>query len=328
MTAQSRDSATRLARTRRPAAGSRPARWPSVRPSTGATVAAATEHSIGLTYVEPPDGFKLSFDDAAFIDVLENTFPHVLQRGIMPILLHRHGAPQVAGTAFSIMPNVALTAAHVLVENGTLRGDPASLLYVGGTYADGGLMGGPLPIWQVNLDLATDLALLRYEMPELDGAPLRVKHLPLDFRGPAVGETCVAIGYTAGFEFEEDVQGASTLSIAPKLRASKGNIEEVHLEGRDKMLPYPVFRTSAHIVEQMSGSPILSGGIGQHRVTGIVTTSYQLDEDGSTPISYGSLLSPALPLHLTFRVDGRERELSLREMIDRGGVIATPESAA
>lgn len=240
----------------------------------------------------------------------------------MPVLLHRHGAPQVAGTAFSVAPNVALTAAHVLVESGAIRGDPASLLYVGGTYADGGLMGGPLPIWQVNLDLGTDLALVRHELPELDGEPLRVKHLALDLRGPAVGDTCVAIGYTAGFELAENVAGIGTLTIAPKLRASKGSIEEIHLDGRDQMLPYPVFRTSAHILEQMSGSPILSGGIGEHRVTGIVTSSYHLDADGGEPISYGSLLNPALGLHLTFRVDGVERELTLAEMIERGGVTA------
>ena len=278
---------------------------------------------VGMTYVEPPSVFGFPFEDSAFIDLLEMTFPHPLQGAIMPVFIQRHGKPEIAGTAFSIMPNVALTAAHVLVEEGVPRSETAFLLHIGGTYPDGGLMGGLLPVEQLSLNRAADLALLRYALPEIDGAPLRVKNLPLNFAGPVVGNVCLAVGYTSGLELETDDAGGGKISIAPKLHASKGNVEEVHLAGRDAMLPYPVFRTSAHLLAQMSGSPIWSGGIGQQRVVGIVTSSYDLADDGGPPISYGSLLTPALPLSLTFMVDGIEQEVPLREMVDRGLVAGT-----
>ena len=237
----------------------------------------------------------------------------------MPVVIERHGRPRVEGTAFSVMPNVAITAAHVVISDGRPRGDAGSLLYLGGTYADGGLMGGLLPIEQVAFDPKHDVALLRYALPEINGELLRVKHLQLDLTAPTVGNTCLAIGYTAKFDFEMNGQSLPTFTVNPKLHASKGVIEDVHLEGRDPvMLPFPVFRTDSHIVSQMSGGPIFSGPIGTHHVVGVVASSYEVKDSPS--LSYGSLLSVGLDLRLTFNVDGTVRLVTLRDMVARGGI--------
>jgi len=248
--------------------------------------------------------------------------PHPLQRAIMPIVLERNGRPEIVGTAFAIGSGTALTATHTLVDDGRPRGTNPGLLYIGGTHDGGNLLGGLLPILHLNFNATTDIALVRFELPLLNDEPLRHGVLSLSFESPAIDNRCLAVGYTAGFTFEPG-EPLDKLSVSPKLHATKGVIQDLHHAGRDRTsLPFPVFLTDARFDSQMSGSPILSGGIGPVHVIGIVATGFEMGE-GLPATSYGSLLWPAAGLRLPFLDDtGAEADKSLLEMAEAGWVKA------
>jgi hypothetical protein len=263
--------------------------------------------------------FGWSFEAGALLD-LPIDKPHPLQRSIMPVVLKRDGRWEVAGTAFVVGREVLLTAAHTIVEDGQCRGEEAYVLYVEGQYDDGNYIGGLLPIDRVNTNGFCDLAMLQVRLPLVGGVtPLNLPLLPMSFAPPAVGDPCAAIGYTAGMTFD----GADDwlkLQLSPKMHATRGLVQELHHEGRDRsMLPFPVFRTSAEIKSQMSGSPILAGAGPEMRVTGVVATAYDVDPPDQ-PISYGSLLWPAAGLRLPFLQGSELVDTSLLELAEHGYV--------
>lgn len=265
------------------------------------------------------ESFSFGFADGEFPDLLEGHMPHPLQRAILPILLKRSGTFEVAGTAFIIGPRLALTATHTLVEGGAPRGDEPYLVFLGGENPDGSLMGGLLPIQKISLSADSDVALLRFDAPVLQNdEPIVRTALPISFLGPVVGDTCIAIGYTAGVTFDEaPAEHPRVVTVNPKLRASRGVIEEIHEQQRDSFfLRFPVFRTNARFDSQMSGSPIFSGPANaKHRVVGVVTTGFDHGTESSAHTSHGSLLWPSAALHLPYLDgEGREREHSLLEL--------------
>lgn len=275
-------------------------------------------------WTELPNAFRIPFGCWTFINLFHSQSPHPLQRTILPILVRREGSFEVAGTAFGVGPDVFLTATHTLVTDGKLRVDEAYLLFVGGTYADGSFMGGPVPIRKVNFIDSTDIALLWAPLPTVDGRSLRNGLIPLDLREPAIGAPCVAIGYTAGVKLDPGAARPPwTLTVTPKLNASEGTVEEILHEGRDRsFLRFPVLRMSARIDHQMSGSPILSGPEpGRHQCVGVVASAIDLGRS-RTFTSYGSLVWPAAALRLAFDDAGSLREYSLLELAEREFVFA------
>jgi hypothetical protein len=261
---------------------------------------------------------EFSFNDDPFVDLpLEPGDP--LQRAIMPIILRRGDVWEVAGTAFAIGPQLLFTAAHTLVDNGVVRGDEAYVLYVGGVNADGTLMGGPLPIEHVKANAGIDVALLQVRLPLIDGTMLALAVLEFSFAAPLPGEVCAVVGYTAGTRFQ-DLPTEARLDVTANLLASQGTVVELHHGGRDTVvLPFPVFRTTAQIRSQMSGSPIFAGSGSTKRVVGIAATSFELAE-GDEHMSYGSLLWPAAALRMS--TTGDVDELSLLDLAKLGYVRA------
>jgi trypsin-like peptidase len=266
----------------------------------------------------PAPAFRFGFQSGEFVDLLDGSVPHPLQRAIMPIVIRREGHLQIAGTAFAVGSALFLTAAHILRADRGLWGEEFYLLYIGGENADGSLLGGLLPISSVNFNDFADIALMRVMLPLLEDEPLRHSVLAGSFRSPDVGDHCVAIGYTAGLEIEI-ADDREIVSVRPRLNASRGVVEQVHLARRDEaFLTFPVFQTSARFDFQMSGSPIFAGPIGRHVVRGLVATGFEHDPQ-TMETSYGSLLWPAAGLRDPATA-GREHEASLLDLAREGTV--------
>jgi Trypsin-like peptidase domain len=267
-----------------------------------------------------------SFSESAFVDV-DLPVGHPMYGAIMPIVVRRGTAWEVAGTAFVVGPHAALTAAHTVTAGGQSRVDEASLLFRGNRNEDGTVMGGLLPITSINVNSATDLALLTLLIPEINGESLRLTGLKLSFVEVSVGERCAVVGYTSGLRF--DISDPPVMELSPVLHASAGEVRHVHQRGRDaSFLRFPSFQLSAHAPHQMSGSPIL-GGPGQTKaVVGVLSSGFDLG-DGGEPISYGSALWPAAGLRMTLRVDEDALQAAgvLTELIDGAGEFSLHDLA-
>lgn len=257
--------------------------------------------------------FTIGADLGPFADLLQLATTHELQRSVMPIVITRSGVPRIEGTAFAIGAGIAMTAKHVLT--GTDPIEDVRLLYIEGMNEDGTIRGLPLPLYSWSTDDQTDIALLQVRLPLIDGVQLVHGGVQISFAPPAVGSPAIAVGYTAGFSFRPgEGEHPGSLTLEPKLYASRGSVHEVYAGGRDRvMLPFPAFRLDARFDHQMSGSPIWAGtNVGVHRVVGLVATS--LESDGE-PVSHGSLLWPAARLPLAFLDERGERfETTLLEM--------------
>lgn len=268
--------------------------------------------------------FVIRRESGEFHNLLDTESPHPLQRAIMPIVIRRGNVYEVAGTAFAISYEIFLTAAHVVADQGRARMEEAQLLYVGGRNPDGNFMGGFLPVVKVQLYAACDIALLWARFPLSDDSELALSLLPISFQPPKVGDACVALGYTAGLTFDVDAVGTDRMTLAPKLNASTGAVEDVFLKSRDtSLMRFPCYQVSARFDAQMSGSPVLSGGVGQQRVTGVVATGWEHSEPGMQT-GFASLLWPAAGLRMEMQdEDATLREISVLEMAQRSRVAAT-----
>jgi hypothetical protein len=264
--------------------------------------------------------FDLSSADEPWLD-LDMEHGHPLQRGIMPIVLHRGDTWRVEGTAFAVGPQLLLTAKHNLVDANGLRGDEAHVLYIDGRNPDVSYNGGLLPVERLNTNGQTDLAALQIGLPLIDGKLLRIATLPISFAPPSPDDACLAIGYTATTAFDEQPE-VVRLELAPALHTSRGRVVDVHHRGRDSsFLPFPVFHTTAHIPPQMSGSPILAGSEPDRRVVGVASTGYDV-EPTAEPISYGSLLWPAAGLRMAMQNESGPVDVSLLELAQMGYLTA------
>lgn len=261
--------------------------------------------------------FQIREEWGPFADLLQDQMPHPLQRAIMPVVVTRAGVPRIEGTAFAIGAGIALTAAHVMSGP---QPEDVRLLYIEGTNEDDSLRGLPLPLYGWGKNDKTDVAVLQIRLPEIDGEQLVHGAVPISFIPPVLGSAALAIGYTAGFEFEPgDADDPGTFSFSPRMNASQGTVQDVHLNGRDPvMIPFPAFQVDARFDHQMSGSPILAAAApGLVRVVGLVSTS--MDTEDGVPVSHGSLLWPAASLRLAFHHEGGVRfQVSLLDLAQQG----------
>jgi hypothetical protein len=113
-----------------------------------------------------------SFEDTSYLNI-DLPDGHLLYKAIMPIVVRRAETWEVAGTAFAIGPQAAMTAAHTLVFDSAARIDQAFLFSRGNIHEDGTITGGLLPIREVNTN-GTDLALLTLDVPTIDEELLRM----------------------------------------------------------------------------------------------------------------------------------------------------------
>ncbi len=249
-------------------------------------------------------------DRIATIDLASGNFQTMptftdVQMSIMP-LIHRFGDEfRGVGTCFAISnQGICLTARHVIDEafpalrGGQMGAEHGELyaLYIGppqGPDPDSPLFGGPLLVDKVHVSPDLDIAALSLRMMSNieTGEPIKMPACPLGIAPPAVGATCLAVGYHKMVWAKED----ALVTVEQAFAATRGDVEELHIPRRDSsQLTFPCFRTSAHYAGGMSGAPVFSE---DGYVRGVVCSEIETGENDDY-ISYASLIGPSLLLIL------------------------------
>jgi S1-C subfamily serine protease len=203
------------------------------------------------------------------------------------------------GSGFLIGENLALTARHVTDDAHKQFVERTRDIPPGGwqnkfrlEFGTVDAMTGLTRRWAIHTVYRSpmfDVAVL-----DLDplGEPAKLQPYPeLNLAPPRPGDRVSAFGYPMPtVRVDPDMPEYSKLS--PHLYRGGGVVQEVHDTGRDRLLlPFPCFHTTAPIQSGMSGGPVTNAA-GQ--VCGVVCRSFDLIEGEPVPLSYASLLWPAL----------------------------------
>lgn len=276
--------------------------------------------------------FTLNFggQDLLALGEGEGEFPHLLQRGVLPILVTDSEGSQPLGTGFLISAGLLVTAWHVIADHvdRAERGEAAfSTLYITEEDYPGRVgndpWGGPFPVTHIahSTDPSMhDLALLSLNWPSIGGEPLQPIIFDLSFEPPEVGTQVLVLGYSdmAGGTYNVDPPtGTVSVEHSQRLRASDGQVQELHPDGRDSlMVTFPAFRGNYESPHGMSGGPVVSGATG--KVVAVVCTSFDHAE-GDDAISYASLTAPLLGLGFDYSSDPEQANVkTLWDFLEEG----------
>lgn len=145
-------------------------------------------------------------------------------------------------------------------------------------------------MWSVKrmfLSRYTDAAFLQADAL-FDAKELPIKQkLAINLNPPEIGDRIVAFGYPNSRVKPYD----RSIKINLEPRTSVGEVVEVHQNGRDRMLPFPVFRTNARFDPGMSGGAVFnnSGGF-----CSIVCSNMPPMDPADEHVSYVALLWPSM----------------------------------
>lgn len=244
---------------------------------------------MGQLDIAPPimAGFKLHTESlrlGAATDFGAQGFTHDETGMVLSLCSMIEGSVQALGTAFLVLPGLAMSAAHVVAdyqEAGRLEAGPLLLI---------GAFGEDLRAWAVDrirMPKEGDVALLEI-VPRFDqGEGVHINHVHLSARLPKVGEPVLALGLIASapdFPFDP---AADDALIAVTGVAATGTVLEFYPR-RDRNLPGPTLRCNFMAPGGMSGGPVFDK---DGYVCGIVSASMEIDGAWE---SYVSLHWPAI----------------------------------
>jgi S1-C subfamily serine protease len=181
------------------------------------------------------------------------------------------GSIQALGSAFIVAPGLAITAAHVIsayAYDGRL--DEGSLLLIGA-------YDGKLRAWsatRIRQPLEGDVALVEIVPRFVPEAQLKINHVKLSARLPAIGEPVLGLGLIAqANNFPFDPGSGSLASIAVKGLMATGIVQGFYPE-RDKLLPGPTLQCNFKAPGGMSGGPVFDKS---GHVVGIISSSMEIE---------------------------------------------------
>lgn len=228
-----------------------------------------------------------------------------VQQCVLPVVAKVANRIHPLGTGFVAYGNgLLVTAAHVLQAASDLairsRCKDGSYynhyelyaIYVGDERGPdmSSSIGGLVPIDHVWAPKELDIGFAWLRLPTRipDDLPLPLRQVRIRPGVPRIGAKVCAIGYYR-MEGSFDDANPAIINYAQQTAVSKGIVQEVHPEYRDKgMLNFPCFRTDARFDHGMSGGPIFDEtgnvvGVVCSGTTGLKSNSYT---------SYGSLVWP------------------------------------
>jgi len=282
----------------------------------------------------------MSNDHKLIADFSSGTFSTVVtpdggfnevQKTVMPFVAIKGSEMRVLGTAFAISnTGIFLTAKHVVHEALRLNSleDYDDEVSLGVIYASneeniddaGTFVGGVLPITSTSFNADLDIVVLYASLPvnKETGEKLKVPCMRLSPGIPNCGTECYALGYRKmNSKFVDSKQ--HVYEIYQSFSASKGAVQKIHFPKRDKvMCPFPCFQINARYDGGMSGGPVADSTGG---VVGVVCS--QLSQEGDDPISFVSLVGPALIIQLDALNSNDEKErMFLHDFVVGNTVIA------
>lgn len=189
------------------------------------------------------------------------------------------GTTQALGTAFLVLPGLAMTAAHVVAEyEGAGRLNGGLLLLIG-------LFGTDLRSWEVTnvrMPVEGDVALLEAVPRFTHGEAVSVNHVSLTARMPKIGEPVLALGLIADrIDFPHDHDGEKGSWISVSGLAATGTVFEFYPR-RDANLPGPTLRCNIKAPGGMSGGPVFDR---DGYVCGIVSASMEIEGEWESFVS-------------------------------------------
>ncbi len=257
-------------------------------------------------------------------------FDHPLTRFVLPVVAIDELEMRPLGTSFFIAPGLALTARHVVEDFLPYSPGGATelqlLLFTDQVDATtGASMDGPMRVVHCEAAsadadgrVAHDLALLIFEHRGTDEDTARLSRVPLTFTAPAVGDEILALGYTSspdGMPITIDGDLAS-VSYRSQVMACRGLVEEVHPDGRDRvLLTFPVALAGKPNHPGMSGGPVLN-------TSGLICGMTTSGGDGDLPWSYVSFLRPLLGIEGEVIEGKTSRGWSFRTFFAEGRVLS------
>lgn len=285
-----------------------------------------------------PD-FLTGADLSASVPTEDHAFtvlgPHhsPLQLAIMPVVGWDGRRLIPFGTCFSMTSTgVVLTAWHVIEdfveEYGGATHEGEAGLYViyesdqPISLASQTVIGGPIPVVSYANSGQNDICLLKLALPRRP--QIRLPPIAVHVGRPVPGAGCSAIGYPL-MSLEGDVlrreanlERVTDVVYERRVAVSRGRVEEIHDERRDRMMDFPCFMTTARFDPGMSGGPVVTD---DGQVCGIVCSDFQLAEaeSGVGPISYASLLAPVLELEVAQSTGSA----TVTELAARGAIAVT-----
>lgn len=235
-----------------------------------------------------------------------DNFGGPIQQCVLPLVAKVDDQLFPVGTGFVINASgLFVTAAHVLEEacNKAIRRKGVDGKYYNhyefyAIYVSDeplpdidATVGGLLPIDHVWAPAELDIGFGWLRLPRRlsDNEPLPVYPVRIRPVVPKLETNIVALGYykMAG---SMKVGGQAVIEYAQQTAISKGTIQEVFPEFRDKgMLSFPCFRTDARFEPGMSGAPIFDE---TGNVLGVVCSGGDSAGDTAQFISHGSLIWP------------------------------------
>ena len=211
------------------------------------------------------------------------------------------GVYQCVGSGVIIGPNLLITAKHIIMEFWDALGDGSEIL--GHKSADFSLHAlamkntpGSPAVWRIKHcwpSSRTDIAVLGID-PN-DTTESYKWNLPLlQLVPPSVGTNIEGLGYTIPEFLIESRGGITERLIKAKPMTTRGIVQKIFPEKVDCVLkPFPCIQTNAHIVGAMSGGPVFNIE-NEGELLGLITSSYELTETETEPISFVASLWPAM----------------------------------
>lgn len=216
-----------------------------------------------------------------------------------PLVSHQGNNWIIYGTCIMIAPGFAITAKHVIeeliktFENINLDHPPGEEHDILGSHNSyvfqivDGKTGYRWDVRQYFLSANSDICYLRMNpMFKYSLLPVSQK-ITVTLHAPEIGERIVAFGYPRSEISTQELE--ITTKVTPM--TAIGKVIEVFPEGRDRMLPFPVFRTSARFDAGMSGGPVFNNS---GKLCGIICSNMAPFEAGHDHISYVSLIWPSM----------------------------------
>jgi hypothetical protein len=126
----------------------------------------------------------------------------------------------------------------------------------------------------------SDVALVVMNINEAVRSVVTPKSLRLTFGPPKLKQNTMALGYHV-----TGPVGPGTFSVSHDLKASRGEVTQLHERYRDKvMVNFPAFETTGLYMPAMSGGPIIDV---DGAVVGLITTGFDTSDD-EPPIGHGA----------------------------------------